>query len=153
MRSLFTIPLAFVQLLTCCICHAHQDKIDSLKKVLPTLKDTAREDCLHDLGVQYLLVKSNEDSATYFFNLVYGESKRINYPSGLARACVLRAAIANHFHNDYSQMEKWASEAVCWFERTSNKKLLEIACWQLAYAQCRESKYQEALTNAKRCYY
>jgi len=151
MRYLAVISLTCLAFFPGSLCHGQVTNIDSLRKALPTLRDTAREDCLHDLGVAYLF-KGGRDSTIYFANLVYNESKRINYQHGSAMACVLKAAIANHFYNDFSQMEKWAGEALSWFDQTSNKKNLGIAYWQLSLSQCRQARYDEALLNAKTCY-
>jgi tetratricopeptide (TPR) repeat protein len=151
MRSLAAISLTFALFFLYRNGVAQPGKIDSLRKVLPTLGDTARQDCLHELGVQYIF-KADRDSAIYFANLVYDESKRINYIHGLALSCTLNAAIANHFYNDYSQMERWAREAVKWFDKTGNKNLVPIPYWQLCIALGRECKYTEALINGRLCY-
>ena len=145
------ITILIIQTSVCAACFAQTDRIDSLKKILPTLPDTARIDALHDLGVQYLF-KFDIDSASYFANSVYNESRKIGYVHGLAEACVLRASMANHFYNDYSQMERWAREAVKWFEQTGNKKMVAIPYWQLCFALGREGNYTEALINGKLCY-
>jgi hypothetical protein len=137
--------------LACSTCLAQTNKIDSLKSILPRLSDTPRIDALNELGVQYLF-KVHIDSTTYCANSMYNESKKMGYVHGLAEACVLKAAIANHFYNDYPQMERWAREAVKWFDQTGNKKMVPIPYWQLCIALGREGKYPEALINGKLCY-
>jgi len=140
-----------LQSLACFVSPAQEDKIDSLQKVLPSLRDTARIDCLNELGVQCLFGQ-DKDSTVYYANFTYEESKKLNYIHGLAGACMLKAAIANHFYNDFSQMEKMAREAIKWFNLTPNKKYIEISYWQLGRAQTNQSNYDEALTNLKLSY-
>jgi hypothetical protein len=125
--------------------------IDSLKKVLPSLHDTARIECLNELSIQYRDIH-NQDSALYYANISYEESKKINYVHGLAEAYLQKAFMANFFYNDFSQMEKMASEAIKWFNLTSNKKDLDNVYGQLSFAQYRQSNYEEALYNSKLCY-
>ena len=75
-------------------CFAQRDKIDSLQKILPALKDTARIDCMNELSFQYirLLIR---DSAEYFEAASYKESKKLNYINGIAEPISNQAAILN----------------------------------------------------------
>ena len=152
MRFKKQITILIIQMFFCGLCFAQNDKIDSLKKVLPTLKDTARIDCLGEMAVHYLFKHSGKDSSDYYITTEYEESKKINYRHGIAAVYLQKAAFANHFYNDYFQMEKMAREAINWFNQTGNKKNIAIAYWQISVAQCKESKYDEALLNAKLCY-
>jgi tetratricopeptide (TPR) repeat protein len=132
-------------------CSAQQEKIDSLKKVLPTLKDTARIDCLLELGQQYLCTPE-KDSIIHYTRTAYEESKRINYIHGLAVSYIRRSGIANCVHNDYPQTENYAREALKWFSLTANKKELSVAYWFLGRALTNQSRYDEALTNIQLAY-
>jgi hypothetical protein len=129
----------------------HAQLIDSLQKVLPSLKDTARVDCLQELSVQYLF-KPDEDSAMYFANLAYNESKKINYVNGIAQSFAPRAAVRNHFHNDFSGMEQLARESLKWFGRTDNKKGIEISYWQVGASLYTQGKYDDALVHLNLSY-
>jgi LytS/YehU family sensor histidine kinase len=151
MRYLVVISFTFAQFFFCGASWAQPAKIDSLRKTVLRLRDTARIDCFYELAVQYLC-KPNRDSATYFANHIYEESKRINYAHGLAAFCMLKAGIANQFYNDYSQMERFVREALKWFNLTENKKDIDIAYWQLGRALTNQSNYDEALTNLQIAY-
>jgi len=59
------------------ISFSQQQEIDSLLKVLPTLKDTARINCMHQLSLQYF-DKQDKDSTLYYLNLVYEELKKLH---------------------------------------------------------------------------
>ena len=54
MRFAVNISLIFGQLLLCSLCFAQKHKIDSLRKVLPGLKASARIDCLNQLSNEYI---------------------------------------------------------------------------------------------------
>lgn len=65
-------------------------KIDSLKKMLPSLHDTIGINCLNELSYYYTLL-SNKDSATYFSGLAEAEAKGLNYIHGIAEAVSRKA--------------------------------------------------------------
>ena len=58
--------------------------IDSLRKVLPALKDTGRIKCLNRLAWAYQL--DNPDSSRYFSQTALRESEKINYFKGIGHA-------------------------------------------------------------------
>lgn len=67
--------------------------IDSLIKILPSLKDTAKVTCLNKLSVEYYInalaetyYNANTDTANLFATQAYNESVRINYTRGIADA-------------------------------------------------------------------
>ena len=57
---------------------ASAQNIDSLKKVLPSLHDTDRIDCLNELSYCYTYV-SKKDSAAYYATVAENEAKKLNY--------------------------------------------------------------------------
>jgi hypothetical protein len=77
MRRCLNLSLIVGHLFICSWCCAQSNKIDSLKKILTSLRDTARIDCLDAISLQYLL-KSNRYSALYYVNIVQKESEKIN---------------------------------------------------------------------------
>ncbi len=133
--------------------YAQTKTIDSLKKVLPSLHDTARIEELALIGEHYIFYSYpiNKDSALYYVSLVYEESKKINYEHGMAEAYLEKAGLAN-FYSDFFQAEQLAHQALKWFSLTSNKNKIAIAYWQLSSLQCKQSNYDEALINSTLCY-
>ncbi|HET7899284.1 MAG TPA: hypothetical protein VFL47_16470, partial [Flavisolibacter sp.] len=125
---------------------AQTDKIDSLKKVLPGLNDTARISCLADIGVQYSCQRK-KDSSLHYIQLVQAESKQQNNIHGLALAYILKAIYAYNYYNDLIQTEQMAREAISCFHRTANKKKITFAYQVLGRALTDQSRYDEALTN------
>jgi tetratricopeptide (TPR) repeat protein len=132
-------------------CSAQQKKIDSLKKSLPNLKDTARIDCLLELSSLYFCTPE-KDSAIPYTQTAYEESKKLNYIHGLAVSFIRKSGIAICIHNDYPQTEKYAREALNWFSLTSNKKELSVAYLHLGRALTNQSHYDEALTSIQLAY-
>lgn len=142
-------------------CLAHREKIDSLKKILPSLGDSARVDCLLDLSIEYLLLETDllhfyqpyRDTVLYYDNLAYEEAKKINYVRGIAESFCPKAALYNHYLKDYKEMEKMARESLKWFALTGNKKKIEIAYWQVAAALFFQQHYEEAIPYLDQSYY
>ena len=119
-------PLKFIlffvlQFFFCLVSYCQKERIDSLKRVLPTLIDTARIDCLNNIAAYYLM-SMQKDSSDYFIKLVAEESGKINYKHGMACSYMLRAGFVNHFHNDFTSMKELALEALKWHNLTPNKK-------------------------------
>jgi hypothetical protein len=80
-------------------------KIDSLKKLLSSLKDSARIDCLNSLGDVYIVYKGN-DTAQYYTALAYTESKKINYIHGMAEAKSIEAETGENFSKSIERITK-----------------------------------------------
>jgi hypothetical protein len=95
-------------------CLAQRNQIDSLQKILPALKDTARIDCMNELSAQYirLLIR---DSAEYFEALASKESKALGYIHGIAASISNQSGIFEYFDNDLVKSETLARESIGWF--------------------------------------
>jgi tetratricopeptide (TPR) repeat protein len=61
-----------------------QEKIDSLTKLLPLLRDSARVDCLNKLGAIYQ--ETQTDSALFYSYKALSESNNIQYAKGVSEA-------------------------------------------------------------------
>lgn len=125
------------------ICLAQKEKIDSLQKVLPSLKDTARIDCMNALSFQYTRLLKR-DSAKYFEVLANRESKDLNYIHGIAESMSNQSGISNFFDNNFIKSEALARQSLYWFEKTMNKEGIGNARGILWFAIFAESKYDEA---------
>ncbi len=130
---------------------AQRNEIDSLQKILPSLKDTSRIDCMNALSFQYirLLIR---DSAEYFEALAYNESKALGYIYGIAVSVTNQSSIFEYFDNDLIKSEALARESIGWFEKTNNKSGIENTYDNLLFAVFGQSKYDEAYQIAKRRY-
>src|SRR4030095_4867644 len=117
-------------------------KIDSLKKLLSSLKDSARIDCLNSLGDVYIVYKGN-DTAQYYTALAYAESKKINYIHSMAEAKSIEAEIGENF----SKSVEMDYEAIKLYGSTSNKKRLPETYYYLGYGLWAQSRFNEAFEN------
>ncbi len=125
--------------------------IDSLKRILPGLKDSARIDCLNELGLQYI-ERSIKDSAEYYTDSAYELSNKLQYIHGLAVSLSHMGISKIHFYNNFNEAEKLEKESVDYFERTGNKSELASTYSQLSFACFSQSRYDEALKYAEECY-
>jgi tetratricopeptide (TPR) repeat protein len=119
--------------------------IDSLKKTLPSLYDTARVDCLNEI-VYYFFQISGKDSIEHYLPLEYNEAKKLNYAHGIAVSFFQMADIYSA-HNNYTEAEKAAALSVQWYNHTNNKKYIEIAYDELGVAFWHQSIYDKAIIN------
>lgn len=124
--------------------NAQSKEIDSLKKILTSVTDTARIDCLNNLSYAYVLLEK-KDSAQYFVNLAYKEAKKISYPHGIAVSLIRKARIVKHFDDDFKQSESLARQSLDWYKKTGNKQLLDAVYFELIYALHSQSRFTEAL--------
>jgi tetratricopeptide (TPR) repeat protein len=141
--------IAFYLFIFSSVCPAQRDKIDSLQKILPSLKDTARIDCMNELSFQYirLLIR---DSSEYFEAASYKESKKLNYINGIAAAISNQAAIVEYFDNDFNKSEALEKESISWYEQTQNKKGIDVVYNNLFFAVFAESKFDQAYQIAEK---
>ena len=92
MQVLKKILLLFVSLSSYALCFAQTQTIDSLKKILPLLKGTARIDCLNELGSEFSdrycsKSKYQQTDTAYMYTLqAQNESQQLHYLKGIGRA-------------------------------------------------------------------
>ena len=123
-KKLFSF-IAFYLAISFSICFAQREEIHSLKKILPALKDSSRIDCMNALSYQYirLLIR---DSAEYFQQKSYLESKSLNYIHGIAESVLNQAGIFEYFDNHFVKLEALARESLGWVKKTCNKMELKM---------------------------
>ncbi len=145
------IVLFIAQLLSCAASFAQREKIDSLKKVLPLLTDTAKIDCLTELSYYYIQ-SLKKDSAEYYAKLAFEKAQIIKYINGIALSLSLEATIAFRLEGDFAKCEALGKESLTWFDKTRNSKglgYLYDLLWNTTFAQ---SKYEEAILYAEKIY-
>ena len=152
MRSSLTISLVVSQFLLCTVCFAQDDNLDSLKKTLSTLHDTARIPCIVKIWVHYMH-NPNKDSAVFYSNLCYEESKKFNSTNGIAQSFTMKARIARKFDRDFRRAETIIHEAINWFNHSTDKTNIEYAYEEAAISLFDQYKYDEAGPYLDRWYY
>lgn len=130
---------------------AQQEEIDSLRKVLPALKDTAIIDCFNQISHEYIEL-DKKDSAAYYAALACAEAKQSNYIHGVAEALSIQSQIAKHFDDDFIKSEVLGKESLRWYDKTPNKKGLENLYYYLVYTVFSQSRFDEAIVFAGKRY-
>jgi tetratricopeptide (TPR) repeat protein len=144
MHSLKFILLFVAQISVCGLCFAQNKTIDSLQKVLYSLRDTTRIDCLNNLSYVYIQ-HEQKDSAEHYANLALDESNQLHYTHGVAVAYLRKATIAKHFDDDFAKSEQLGIESLRWYEKTANKQGIELLYDYLIYTVFAQSRFEEAL--------
>ncbi|MDQ6889805.1 MAG: hypothetical protein M3Z56_05980, partial [Bacteroidota bacterium] len=123
MILLFFIPL---------ISLPQQRQIDSLKKVIPSLRDSARIDCLNALSEAYIYLRP--DTAKMYALKAYDEALKNNYFRGMAKSFSNRGYIEAKATSRYQLAESYGKKAIELYEKTDDKKGLAHAyvIWSFA---------------------
>jgi tetratricopeptide (TPR) repeat protein len=130
------------------LCLAQRERLDSLKKVLPYLHDSARVDCLNTLSEGYL--NHNNDTASYYAGLAFEEAVKINYIHGKAESISYKGEI--ELSDNFPGVENLSREAINLFRKTSNKKRLAATYLNLGFALYAQSFFVEAVKNLDTAY-
>jgi tetratricopeptide (TPR) repeat protein len=132
-NSFFRAALYLSPLLLCNYsAYSQRSKIDSLKKVLPSLHDSALVDCLNVLSLTYTYLQT--DSAKFYEQKAYSESSSINYLRGLIMSLNNEARIAGVALHDFPLQEKICLEAIQLYKDFKNEKVLAETYLNLALA-------------------
>jgi tetratricopeptide (TPR) repeat protein len=111
---------------------AQRTKIDSLKRVLPSLKDSTEVDCLNILSLAYSYL--NTDTAKYYAKKAYTEASAINYLRGKVMSLNNDARIAGHGLHDFPLQEKIGLQTIQLYKNGKDEKVLAEAYMNLALA-------------------
>jgi hypothetical protein len=96
---------------------AQTPTFDSLKKVLPLLKDKARIDCLNQLGFEYsnpywgISKYIQTDTAMLYTKQALDESKKLNYVPGIGKA-YQNIGMVEEEHGNYIRSEYYTVLAI-----------------------------------------
>src|SRR5687767_2183009 len=139
-----------VQLLLGVECLGQGVKVDSLKKLLPVLKDTSLVNCLNQLCSSYIEIHT--DSAVLFASKAMLEAERINYIYGKAQA-YYNLGFNERLVGTYPAMEEYGAKAVALLEgskRNKDELLLAKSHELLGFSKWAQSKFDEALASYKK---
>ena len=150
-KAIIFIALIFVS----SACLGQRQAIDSLKKLLPSLHDSARVDCLNELSEQYIGLpgwlagvfpgKPQLDSSEIFNSEAYEEANKINYLYGIGKSLAVKAAIAHEKYEDFTLEEKYSKEAIYYYKKADRLQGLYKAYWRLGQALYALSDFNNAL--------
>jgi tetratricopeptide (TPR) repeat protein len=128
MKFLPFIGPLIIQSFFCIICLAQkelvQKEVDSLKKLLPLIQDSAKVDCLNELGCRYgiSLNSLHQDTGIIYLDLAYKEAVRINYTKGKATALMHRGGMELIRHH-YSTSEQYVRKVIPYFKKMQDGPL------------------------------
>lgn len=147
--------LLCVLLLTCFFLlfknvSAQTPTLDSLKKVLPLLKDKARIDCLNELGFEYsnpywgISKYIQTDTAMLYTKQALDESLKLNYVPGIGKA-YQNMGMVEEEHGNYIRSEYYTDLAIP--KLYSQKMQTEFHRARINYGWCKfnTGKYNEAI--------
>jgi len=132
------LPLIFL----CQTSLGQRVKIDSLKKLLPALQDTARVDCLNALSLAYSYL--HIDTARSYAQRAYSEASIINYLRGKATSLNNKARIAGHGLHDFPLQEKISLQTIALYKDVRDDKVLSETYMNLALALFCQSLFDRA---------
>jgi Histidine kinase/Tetratricopeptide repeat len=121
---------------------AQRAKIDSLRHILPSLKDSARADCLNTLSLVYSYL--NIDTALSYAQIAFAEASAIDYLNGKAEALNNHARIAGHGFHDFLLQEKLSLMSIAVCRNKKDIKVLEEAYMNLALAYFCQNNFERS---------
>ncbi len=122
---------------------AQKEQMDSLKNVLPALKDSARIDCLNALSNAYIWIDA--DSARSLATQVLKEAETQHYIKGMANAYNNLAWMTRLLADNYPGMEMYCKKAIALLEETRDEEQLAYSWFLLGCAFAAQSKFSSSL--------
>ncbi len=123
---------------------AQTHRIDSMKKVLPTLSGRAKVNCLNALGWQFYYYRVHSDSAFKYTNLAYQRASAIQYNSGKAESLIIQAGVNGRLLGHPDLMERYSQKAINLLKNENDPKTLSSAFYSLAMALAIKGIYVKA---------
>ena len=131
-------------------CLSQRNHIDSLKKLLPSLKDSSRIDCLNKLSVEYYINALNEiytnvqtDTAILFASQAHVEATRISYIRGVGEALQNLGEIARDRGN-FIVAENYFRRSIPLFEEIHAMEKYSWANLTLGWSLHKQCKFSDA---------
>ena len=121
--------------------------IDSMKKMLPTLKDSNHADCLNILSLAYTYLQT--DSAKLYAQNAYTFSSAINYLRGVVISLNNKARIAGLGLHDFPLEERISIQTIQSYKNINNEKVLVETYMNLALALFCQSYFDRSAEACK----
>jgi tetratricopeptide (TPR) repeat protein/anti-sigma regulatory factor (Ser/Thr protein kinase) len=132
------------------LSQSQANRIDSLKKLLPSLKDSSRINCLNKVSLEYYINALSEtyinvqtDSAISFASQAYREAITINYMRGVADALQNLGEIARD-RCDYIAAENYFRQSIPLFEKTHDQERYSRANMTLGWSLFMQCRFSDA---------
>ena len=141
------LSLGILQFLLCVDCLGQDERIDGLKKLLPTLKDTSLVNCLNELCSSY--IELHTDSALLFASQAILEAEKIDYVKGKALA-YYNLGFNARLVGTYPAMEAYGAKAVALLEASNQHQdgllLLGKSYELLGFSKWAQGKFDQGLS-------
>jgi tetratricopeptide (TPR) repeat protein len=122
---------------------AQREKLDSLMKILPIVKDSLRIQCLNNICGQFL--ESSYDTAYLYALLALDEARKIDYKGGVATAYLNLSDVSGRIGTNFPLTEKYCSLAMATFNELNNSYGYYHSVRLLAHALWAQSKFDLAV--------
>ena len=129
---------------------AQTSTIDSLKKILPSLKDKARIDCLNELGFEYsnpywgISKYIQTDTAMLYTKQALNESLKLNYSRGIGKA-YQNIGMVEEQHGNYISSEYYTALAIPILYSQNMQTEFHRARINYGWCKYHRGKYNEAI--------
>ena len=123
---------------------AQTHRIDSIKAILPKLKDQAEVNSLNELGKEYNFYWIHSDSALKYTELAFQKASAINYNVGKAKALCMQAGVAGRLLGQPAKMAALAKEALEASNEGKDLKTLSMAQYYNGVALTIMGRYHNA---------
>jgi hypothetical protein len=132
------------------ICQSQSNHIDSLKKILPSLKDSSRIDCLNKLSLEYYINALSEtyinvqtDTAISFASQAHAGALKIHYTKGIAEALQNLGEIARD-RGDIIAAENYFRQSIPLFKKINDLEKYSWANLTLGFSLYLQCKFSDA---------
>jgi len=132
------------------LCLSQSNRIDSLKKLIPALKDSSKIDCLNKLSEEYYInvlsetyINVQTDTAIRFASQAHKEAVKIHYDKGVAEALLNFGEIAR-YKNDFSIAENYLRQSIDLFKKMYDLEKYGWAHVTLGFCLYSQGKFSDA---------
>ncbi len=115
-----------------------------MKKMLPSLSDRARVNCLNALGWEFNFHFIHSDSALRYASLAYHQASTIHYNSGKAVSLTIKGDVQGRLLGNPKLMEGNIKQAIELLKNENDPKNLSTAYYKLALAYASQGRYDRA---------
>jgi len=136
----FTIVLLLLSLQVFTQTH----RIDSLKRLLPSLTGPSEINVLNSLATEYYFYWLHSDSSFKYSDLAYKKASAIHYDAGKADALCIRAGVEGRLLGQPVKMETLARQAIEILKDENDPKRLSTAYYYVGVALTIQGKYHFA---------
>jgi len=123
---------------------AQTHRIDSIKKLLPSLSGHVEVNSVNALATEYYFYWVHSDSALKYTSLAYKQASKIQYKTGKAEALLIHAGVVGRLLGRPVEMEQYARLAIEILKDENDLKTLSMAFYYQGVGLTIQGRYHEA---------